>query len=206
MGYYRQGRFSTDGRRYYCGAVGTDSYHAYRFDLDDGLGETVYHFDNLGAIQEVLPSRDEKKIFIITRLGTYDSGFYVYDISLDSIIYFRSFAPQPARIEVAPNGRYVYLTAGGTLNSMDFPEFSFAIFDIAANDFTEEVKIGDNVSFESYFPLDQFVVTPDGRYLVGGWLFEPRYLPVYDLVRKDTVCMLQYDQRYMGNIECQVGL
>jgi hypothetical protein len=206
MVHYNIGRFSTDGRRYYCGATGEDTYYAYRVDLDEGIGDTLYRIDHHGALQKVLPSRDEKKIFIITRLGTYDSGFYVYDISLDSIIYFRSFAPQPARIEVAPNGRYVYLTAGGTLNSMDFPEFSFAIFDIAANDFTEEVKIGDNVSFESYFPLDHFVVTPDSRYLVGTWFGESRYTPVYDLVLKDTVCVLQYNGRYMGSFVCQDGL
>jgi len=197
------GQFTTDGRRYYCAIAGG---YGYRVDLDSSNGDTLRHFENIGSVQHILPSLDENRLFIVTRLGIYTSGFFVYDILLDSIIYSDAFAPQPARIKTSPCGNYVYLTAGGTLNSVDIPPFSFAIFDVQANRFIEEVKIMFSSSAWPYFPMDYCIVTPDGRYLVGSSFFDEEYLPVYDLIQHDTVSILRFGDKLFGYIECQTGL
>ena len=197
------GQFSTDGHRYYCGISGK---YAYRVDFDRGTADTIYELVGGGLIQSVLPSLDENKLFIMTRFDVYTSAFFVYDISIDSIIYSVAITPQPARIVTSPYGKYVYLTAGGTLNSLDFAPFTFAIYDIQANDIIDEVKIKVPESIWPYYPMDIFVVTPDGRYLAGSSFFDEEYLPVYDLILNDTVAILHIDGKLFGHIECQTGL
>jgi hypothetical protein len=200
---FGSGHFSFNGERYYTTYNGN---HAYVIDLSDNINVTHHLFDNLGFIQEILPSIDETLWFIVTRATAYHSGFFVYDTSIDSIIYSELIAPQPVRIKRSPCGKNVYLTAGGTLNSIDPFPFSFAIFDIQTNQFIDEVNIAmEDISWP-YFPLDHFVVTPDGRYLMGRWFVEPWYIAVYDFLCQDTVSIIRLGEKYSGIIECQVGL
>jgi DNA-binding beta-propeller fold protein YncE len=199
---YGRGHFSANNKRYYCSYNGT---HVFIVDLSDNFRITRHLFDDLGFIQDIVPSVDERYWFITTDFSMYHSGFYVYDTQADSVIYSQAIGPQPIRIKLSPCGKYIYLTAGGTLNSVDIAQYSFAIFDIETNRFIEEVKITlDDIAWP-YMVLDHIVITPDGRYLFGTWMFQDNRLPAYDLLRKDTVEVLHLT-KHSGNICCQIGL
>jgi len=202
-GWFGIGQFIDNGNKYI-----THQYpdYIYQVDLGHDCEVSRIQVEGIGAFERMLPSEDGRKYFIITRVGIYHSGFFVYDKELDSLVFSCAVAPQPARIKTSPCGRYVYLTAGGTLNSVHLPPFSFAIYDAEANRIIEEVEIPIEELPDYYMPLDRIVITPDGRHLFGTWIFMSDCLPAYDLLQKDTVEILRFEGKDCYNICCQNGL
>lgn len=199
------GMFSVDSKRFYALARPDSGYmvdlkHGNRV-IKKGFGVTNLY---AGAI-----SRDETKWFLIMGVDYEWSFFLVYDLIADSIIFSHPFCPNPVRLAVSPDGRYVYLTAGGSIIfTMCQPSFSFAIYDVATNDVTSEVQAPVSIpNFHgSFLPLDYFVVTADNRYLIGSWFNEPQHIVTYDLQKMDTARILYMNDKDAYNFTTPVSI
>ncbi len=198
------GGFSADGRRYY--AINRPD-SGYMVDLEHGNQVTKKGFgvSNLyaGAI-----SRDETKWFLVMGVDYDWSLFMVYDLLADSFIYTHPYCPNPIHLQVSPDGQYVYITAGGSIFSFCQPSFSFAIYDVGENEIVSEVQAPVSIPgyIAPFLPLDHFVVTPDGKYLVGKWFAAFSYLLIYDLEKKEVKRLLDMGDKEPSSLTTPVSI
>jgi hypothetical protein len=203
-GWIESGRFTTDGKRYY--AINRpDSGYMVDLEHDFRVTKKGFGITNLyaGAI-----SRDETKWFLVMGVNYEWSFFLVYDLVADSFIFAHPLCPNPIQLATSPDGRYVYLTAGGSIIfTMCQPSFSFAIYDVGRNEMTSEVQAPVSIPdfLGSFLPLDDFIVTPDGRYLLGKWHEAFSYLLIYDLEKKEVKRLMNLGDKEASSLTTPVS-
>ncbi len=198
-----QGRFTADSKRFY--AINRPD-SGYILDLEHGCLVTKKGF-GISNVYGGAISPDETKWFLVMNI-TYDWSFFlVYDLVADSIVFSQSICPNPIHLQISPYGHYVYLTAGGNIFSFCQPSFSFAVYDVNENIIASEVEAPVSIpDFAAPFlPLDQFVVTPDGKYLVGKWFAALPYVLIYDIEKKETKQLLNLGDKEASSLTTQVS-
>jgi hypothetical protein len=163
----RGSAFSTNSQRFYCGS-GTSGPSVYVVDLEaeePQLEERPLPYPEL-QLQKIIPSVDETKWFLYRRIRHDLFAFEVYDVGMDSLVFSLVFAPGYGDMAMTPDGRYVFITNPGELNS-DIPRDPWIyVFDVAANAFASDIPVigtGDQL-----FAPDQLALSPDGLRLVAA--------------------------------------
>jgi hypothetical protein len=162
--------FSANSQRLYCGR-GTSGPSVYVLDLqadEPQLEERPLPYPEL-QLRKIIPSVDETKWLLYRRIRHDVFAFEVYDVGMDSLVFSHVFGPGYGDMAMTPDGRYVFYTSPGTLNS-DIPACTHAyVFDVESNVVHEPIQIC-TPRHEKGLPVGPVAITPDGRTLVvlGG--------------------------------------
>jgi hypothetical protein len=164
---FLHGEFSQGGGFFFCAGHDIDytDFYVLKIDLARGLVETRWDFPQ-GAIYNVLCNVSINKLFMYTRIYRDMFLFQVYDISMDSIIYTKSFCPGHGHMVITPNNRYIIYSQPGTIISDCVAPEYFTVYDFVRNRIDREVDaFVDTLGL--VYPTDDLYVTPDGRHLIG---------------------------------------
>lgn len=176
------GSFSADSRRFYCPYLDplTDSQQVAVIDARHGRVRFIA-VPTGPPLTYAIPSTDESRLFLWYDIGSCASAFMVYDLRVDSILYYDYLNPGKGDMLVSPNGRLVYYSNPGPAWSSCFPAPSeIYVCDIASNTSTSISTLGIVGSpYEQYLPMGELAITPDNRWLCmahpGGFPFILRY-------------------------------
>jgi DNA-binding beta-propeller fold protein YncE len=183
------GVFSDDSRSFYCSSrISQDSsYLVFKVDLSDTLFPVTRKGFVGRSVVHILPSPDESKLFLYSVVASWVSAFEVYDVANDSIIFSHLLSPGAGSIAMTPDGNYVFYTWPGRTATDPPADFSFFIFDVAANDIDTIIKDPEFFSDSTWFGYPKLVSTsPDGKWLgiVGGQHINISFY-TFDIVRKE---------------------
>lgn len=189
--------FSVDSRTFYC-AVRTDvnsSHVVLKVELNDSTFQKSWYSFTGGSVVQVLPSIDETKLFLYSAVGLWTYAFEVYDVLQDSIIFRDILVPGGGEMALTPNGKFVFYTSPGRSGTDPPPDYSFKIFDVAANQI--DTVVADSTFF--YFGVipgapKRLAVTPDSRWLgiIGGQLSLFTFY-LYDIRNKELIYRKEID-------------
>ncbi|MFH1686423.1 MAG: hypothetical protein ABIE70_02750 [bacterium] len=189
------GVFAADGQTFYgmWSAGPLPGQYVYRLSLDSNPATTQTQYLIDGRPVQVLPTPDQSK-WLLYKGGGGSGGFLAYDALQNSVIFQHDLCPGLGEIVMTPDGRWAFYTnPGGGFYPLG--ESIIRMFDIENNRVVEEIVTnahGDSTA-PAHCPIQQMVVTPDGRYLVG--LDYPGYnqLICYDITNRTLT-----DYRYFG--------
>lgn len=158
----------------------------------------------------MIPSHDESKWFLYRIVNHNISTFHVYDLDLDSLVFRHDFAPGKGDIEITPDGRFVFYTNPGGMNS-DVPAPShFKAFDVERNEIHRTIETTSPRPQQDGQHVGRLAITPDGRKLVALNAIGGTFVVV------DVASMEQTGAYYLGQegvnrvllwgVVCQNGL
>jgi hypothetical protein len=159
------GVFSSNSQRFY--GLPTDG-GIIKIDLTDSLFSTTRFSLPFGVVRHIRPSKDETRLFLYLHRYGFDHYFAVYDIAADSLIFSEYLWPGFGKLEITPNGRYVFYTNPGTmLGSTPGPPW-ITVYDVRKNEIHTRISTAGLLDEPDQYgvPLDDICITPDGRWLV----------------------------------------
>jgi len=198
-----EGRFSADSRSFYCASGGvTSSEVAYRVRLDSSFAVTRKAFPK-GSVRYIVPSPDESKWYVYVLISCY-AWFQVYDEILDSVIYCHPLPYGTGSLEMTRDGRYVFYTQPGNFNCFFGPE-TLWVYDANHGETVVglETFVDTGNADTIWWPVGDMVVTPDGRWLVGGGVLNELGLVIVDLVRMAVDTTLYAGNKGVYYLCCQ---
>jgi DNA-binding beta-propeller fold protein YncE len=182
--------FSHDSKRLYR----QDSHRAYRLDLTGSefeLTSRALPYPGLG-VSHMIPSHDESKYFLYRVFNDRISTFHVYDLDLDSLIFRHDFMPGRGSMEMTPDGRYVFYTNPGAMNSDVPAPFHFTAFDVENNEIYKTIETTSPRPQQDGQHVGRLAITPDGRKLVALNAIGGTFVVV------DVASMEQTEAYYLG--------
>lgn len=202
---FRLGRFTPDCKTYYY----PNDLGVVKMDMTKAPFES-HQYSVSGNILQVIPSHDESKIFMYKIYGNFTYSFEVYDITLDSIIFFDIQEPGVGEMEITPDGEYVFYTNPGNLLYGPIPPNFIKVYNIYENTSSElPIPITNSPIYDSLH-IQNLAVSPDGRYMVGNGFSSASFV-VIDINKMKVI-----DDYYLGlethinlliwDIICQKGL
>lgn len=184
----RSGTFTPDGNHFYYTRVTPVPGQVLVRELDIANGfATLDEYSPKGAIIKCEPSPDESRLYGYFYTGDCSNAFGVYDIALDSIIFWHEIIPGQGDMVVSPDGRYVYYSSPGFAIQNDFcpcpdPLPVFYRYDAVAN---QSSQISTNGLIEGIEPghicVDGLEITPDGRWLTANQFLGSGIVLTFDL-------------------------
>jgi len=129
--------------------------------------------------------------------ATSTSGFEVYDVATDSIIFRDILIPGAGDIALTSDGKYVFYTNPGVHGGEPPSPGTFTIFDVTRNQIHDSVSAFDYVPHNWCFcPPCRLAVTPDNRWLVvsGGIGMGQYVLYLYDIRNEEFVDYQEFDR------------
>lgn len=167
-----------------------------------------------GALIQVVPSVDEKLLFLYSTWSWDGCSFGVWDVAGDSLIYLSNFSPGFGWIAVSPDGRNVFYTNAGNLHiDGTLPPSAFFRYDIATNSVEEISTRGlanDSTTGGDFLPIGPLAITPDGRSLVGIRAVVGADAVVYDIRCREITNYCYFNKgnnkTYFYSIFCQTGM
>jgi hypothetical protein len=200
--------FSSNSKTLYCACKGTDL--VYTVDLADSTYPVTLKEGAGGLVRYVVPTVDEAKLLLYVSYGTWISGFEVYDVARDSIIFRDVLVPGYGHLAKTPDDKYAFYTSPGRTATDPPPSLAFKVFDIQAN--AVDTTVEEPAFFSDstwYAPPNLLAVTADSRRLaiIGGQMaLSAVYL--YDikqrrLVLRKTPTPVSYP--IYGNIASQIS-
>jgi dipeptidyl aminopeptidase/acylaminoacyl peptidase len=180
--------FSANGHTLYAFGPASPCRLVYRLDLRNGFQSDFICVPDDIPISRVVPSIDEKLLFMFRSLGSCNMLFDVFDVAGDSLVFRDAVAPGCGDLVVSPDNRYVYFTGPGDLHGWPPLAYSFAKYDIR-NRTIDSLQYwsvcGDTVSHG--FAGENLVITPDGHFLAVGECSLQSRMVLYDSWLGDTV-------------------
>jgi len=165
---FRSCSFSSDSKKIY-GYAGL-AYNIFTIlDLENNFSQSTVELPQGLAIEVIVPSIDESKLFLVCHYGMWFSRFEVYDVVLDSIIFRDLLWSGYNFLKLSPDGKYVFYTEAGNYTDVNGENY-FTIYDIERNRIKMKVStvgIEDGINPE-FMALGQMAITPDGKWLVIG--------------------------------------
>lgn len=168
----RSAFISKDNRMFY-GLVGSPNQDTIVSFSLDRFREPVLTRLPHGSGRQIIPIDGGKRFLLYLQYRTFDWAFAVYDVPLDSFVYWHLLTPGWGEMAVTPDEHYAVITNPGTWLLGPPPPSSFLIYDLQAPDSAIEVDvrtiIPDTMLYEDRMPLSDVAITPDGkRALVVG--------------------------------------
>lgn len=203
----RGSAFSTNSQRFYCGS-GTSGPSVYVVDLEaeePQLEESPLPYPEL-QLQKIIPSVDETKWFLYRRIRHDVFAFEAYDVGMDSLVFSLVFGPGYGDMAMTPDGRYVFFTSPGELNS-DIPgNPSIYVFDAAANALAQGIP-----PVNVFFP-GQLAISPDGSRLVaaaahsnGSGRFSVADVHAMEVIESYYLGREESNEVLFYDVYCQIG-
>ncbi|MBK7142830.1 MAG: hypothetical protein IPH75_12200 [bacterium] len=120
-----------------------------------------------GAGRQIISIHNGSKFLLYLQYNTFDWAFAVYDVPLDSFVYWHPLTPGWGEVAVTPDEHYAVITNPGTWLIGPPPPSSFLIFDLETNDSAMEVDVRpilpDTMLYGDRMPLSEVSITPDGK-------------------------------------------
>ncbi len=158
--------FSSSCETFYCGSV-PYSPSVYVLDLqaeEPQLEERPLPYPEL-QLRKIIPSVDETKWLLYRKLRHDVFAFEVYDVGIDSLVFSHVFGPGYGDMAMTPDGRYVFYTSPGTLNSDMPPKVEIYVFDIETMRLIDGIPTSSPI--QNGLPVGQLAMTPDGKRLLA---------------------------------------
>jgi len=183
--------FSANGHTLYAFGPASPCRLVYRLDLRNGFQSDFICVPDDIPISRVVPSIDEKLLFMFRSLGSCNMLFDVFDVAGDSLVFRDLVAPGCGDMVVSPDNRYVFFTGPGDLHGWPPPAYSIARYSI-------EDRTVDSLVFWSICGSDlpsgaigsDLAITPDGRFLATVDADPHVRLTLYDCQLDDTAKVL----------------
>lgn len=201
-----RGIFSFDGRHLYAPGPTTPCRSVYRLDLDHGFKSDFICVPDDFMIYRIVPSTDEKLLFMFRSLGNCYMFFDIFDVASDSLLFRDPVAPGCGDMVASPDNQYLYFTGPGDLHGWPPPAYSVARYGV------KNITI-DSILWSSVCKFDfptgivgsDLALTPDGRTLaVVDGLARNRLL-FYDTQLGDTARVLCRPGDGFWHVTCQNG-
>ena len=187
---FRTTAFSADGHRLYAPGPWSPCRSVYRLDLRHGFQSDFICIPDDISISKVIPSRDEKLLFMFRSSGSCYWLFDVFDVEGDSLVFRDVVAPGCGDMVVTPDNESVFFTGPGDAHGWPPVVYSVARYGIRN-------QTVDSLVFWSICGVDyptgaigsDLVITPDGRLLAVVDL-NPSRLTLFDCQLGDTARVL----------------
>lgn len=173
------GAFSRDGLRFYCpmGNYAPDSARVLVVDLLKHRTRSI-PTPSGALLTNVIPSDDEKRLYLWYELGSCASGFLVYDPSEDAILFYHYLTPGKGEMAMSADRKTVFYTNPGPwldIGCCRAPSEIYA-YDVATNSAKAISTLGVTPPPDTlWLPMGELAVTPDNRWIVtangGGWSY-----------------------------------
>jgi DNA-binding beta-propeller fold protein YncE len=196
------GVFSSNGQTFYglptAGGI-------LRIDLTDSLFPTTRFSLPFGAVRHIRPSKDETRLFLYLHRGGFNSYFAVYDIASDSLIFTEYLWPGFGKLEITPDGRYVFYTNPGTMLGSTPGTPWITVYDVGKNEIHKRISTAGLLDEPDQYgmPLDEICITPDGRWLVALPAKSFPFIFTVDIRTMTITKYLRFFQRLMEGLACQ---
>lgn len=164
-----EGTFSDDSKRFYAkkSAVG-DCFPLYRVDLKNGNAVSRDCVSYGFGLEPLVVSKDETKLFLYRKWGTFLCSFDVYDLELDSTVFSEPLVPGGGELARTHDGKSVYFTNPGSLLSGPPAPYSLAVYRIETSAIDTFMVPGDPCQYGSGRTIfGQIAITADDRWLVA---------------------------------------
>ncbi len=163
------GWFSTNEERLYC-----PSFEGNVVKVD--LGTQPIQVNTIEypgyAVTGCIPSADERYLFSLTFNGQTTTGYFeIYQFSKDSVIYSHDLLTWFGWMEISRTGSIVAFAESSPSGYPEEPPSSntVTIFDVGTMSMRVIIPtFGIDPSLPEGLSVDQFVLTPDGKWLVGS--------------------------------------
>jgi hypothetical protein len=201
------GAFSSDSRTFFSTRNGAAGSYVYKLSLDNlSVTEKLFPYWPSPGIKAIRISEDESLWFL------YHGGLEVYDVGQDSIIFADYLNQGAGSVEVTPDGKYVIYTDGvDPFGGTGPPLLGFKVYNVERNEIemvVSTVGVADGVNPTNMW-LDDFCITPDGRYAViegAGSLFGSPDFVVFDIWQMQITNYINVPGALFRNPACQNGL
>ena len=198
--------FSADGHRLYAFGPASPCRLVYRLDLRNGFQSDFICVPDDIPIYKVIPSTDEKLLFMFRSLGSCNMLFDVFDVAGDSLVFRDLVAPGCGDMVVAPDNENVYFTGPGDLHGWPPAAYSVARYSV-------EDRTVDSLTFWSICGFDfptgaigsDLALTPDGRFLAVADADPHNRLTLFDCQLGDTAGVLCFPGISFWYVTCQNG-
>ena len=191
-----QGSYSQDGSVYYAAGgwvAGAPTLpYMYRVDLSISPPAVTRKSFPDGPVWRVVPSIDERRLFLLLRFDTFGFLFEVYDVDQDSVIFRQILAPGSGDIELTPDGRYAFYTNPGTLLDGPPPSVFVTVFDLEKNIVMDSIVTPSPV--HGHMIPSILAISPDGKQLIAG---SARGQGSFSVIDAQAMVVLQHF--YLGN-------
>ena len=145
-----------------------DSGNILKYDLTNLAAPPVEIEVPFGAVRDLEPSQDERRLYLYLHRRNADYYFAVLDVVLDSITFSEYLTPGPGEVALTPDDRYVFYSNGGSMLYGPGPPY-LSVFDTQ-----QQAKLGVistagilDPPYDAGVPIRDICVTPDGRWLVA---------------------------------------
>jgi len=201
------GVFSANGKRYYAPGPTSTCCSVYRLDLENEFKVDYICVPDGYRIASVVPSIDERYLFMFRDIGDCDMLFDVFDVAGDSLFFRDLVIPGCGDMVVSRDNQYVYFTGPGSILIGSPPVYTFARFSL------REAKIDSLLYWSTYCGLDistgiigdNIVMIPDGRLLAVSEFTGLNRLVIYDCLKRDTVAVECWIGAGFHYLTCQNG-
>ncbi|MEW5796379.1 MAG: hypothetical protein AB1772_08445 [Candidatus Zixiibacteriota bacterium] len=189
------GVFTVDGKRFYAPGPSTRCRSIYRLDLAGGFNVDYICVPDEYRIFRVVPSVDERLLFMFRDLGDCYMLFDVFDIAADSLVFRDLVAPGCGDIVVSPDNDYVYFTGPGSILVGPPPAYTFARYSLGEKQIDSLIFWSTcDLPFPTGILGDNIAMIPNGRLLAVTEFAGLNRLVLYDCREKDTL-----------TVECLIG-
>jgi len=175
------GAFSQDGNRFYADGGSDLGQLIYKVDLANDFAVTRTYVPGSYAISMMRPSRDESLWFLYRNVSWDESRFDVYDVAIDSIIFYDWLSPGKGTLLPSVDSDRMFSTSPGTLLAGTPSPYAFAAYNIASQTVDSVSIASDCDGHPVYFRCGILAVTPDGRFLIGDNFNYGIGMMIYDL-------------------------
>ncbi|MEW5796382.1 MAG: hypothetical protein AB1772_08460 [Candidatus Zixiibacteriota bacterium] len=198
--------FSANGSRLYAPGASSSCRSIYRLDLEKGFESDSICIPDDFPVFRVVPSRDEKLLFIFRSLGNCYMYLDVFDVAGDSLMFRDLVAPGCGDMAVSPDKEHLYFTGPGDLHGWPPHAYSFARYHIG-NKIIDSIWSASICEFSDPTPAfgSDLALTPDGRTLAITDGIVRNRLVLYDCQLQDTIRVLCFPGIGFWHVTCRNG-
>lgn len=182
------GVFSANGSRYYGVSLSTECAEVQIVDLerDFNVGRVCLPDDY--RFYSLIPSPDERYLYMFRSLGDCYAFLDVYDLEGDSLMSRKGVAPACGDMAITPDGRSLFFTGPGDMHGWPPATYTFAHYDVATQSVDSALYFSHCAGLYAGMIGSDLVITPDGQFVATSSSSGSRLI-IYDVMLGDTTAI-----------------